>query len=159
MNRVLALSAVMTVIALPALACEEFLSVVRFDEAGAEAGMLAYDEISLGALERKTITTAMPWIDGSSTFEGPSLAAVIGPVGEGAHTLSARALDGYEVEMPLDPLLDHGVIIADRRDGAPMEIRERGPLWMVFPFSDTPEIDTPDYHSRTVWQLCAVDIW
>jgi hypothetical protein len=39
-----------------------------------------------------------------------------------------------------------------------MSVRENGPLWIIYPMSDHPELQAPIYNSRLVWQLTAIAI-
>mgnify|MGYP002138113442 CR=1 FL=1 len=45
------------------------------------------------------------------------------------------------------------VIIADRRNGALMPIRDKGPLWIIYPLSNQSELDGESTYSKMIWQL------
>jgi len=34
-----------------------------------------------------------------------------------------------------------------------MPVRKKGPMWVVFPWSDHPEIANEVYYARSIWQL------
>ncbi|MFQ1877342.1 hypothetical protein ACK36J_07910 [Aeromonas veronii] len=38
-----------------------------------------------------------------------------------------------------------------------MTLRNKGPLWIIYPLSDHPELNKELYHSRMVWQLTAIE--
>jgi hypothetical protein len=44
-------------------------------------------------------------------------------------------------------------MVAYLLDDQPMPVREKGPLVIIFPFSDRPELRTAVHYSRAVWQL------
>jgi hypothetical protein len=35
-------------------------------------------------------------------------------------------------------------------------VREKGPLWLMYPFSDVPELSDGIFKSRIIWQLVEV---
>ena len=38
-----------------------------------------------------------------------------------------------------------------------MTLRNKGPLWVIYPLTDHPELNKELYHSRMVWQLTALE--
>ena len=41
-------------------------------------------------------------------------------------------------------------------DGAEMSSRQKGPLWILFPFDDRPEYRTEQAYSWSIWQLARI---
>ncbi len=39
-----------------------------------------------------------------------------------------------------------------------MSIRENGPLWVIYPMSEHPELQEAIYTSRLIWQLIGIDV-
>ena len=39
------------------------------------------------------------------------------------------------------------------RNGEPMSVRDKGPLWVVYNFDSNPEFQTEVMYSRSIWQL------
>ena len=50
------------------------------------------------------------------------------------------------------------VIVARLMDDKPMPVREKGPLFVVYPFDSAAELRTSTYYERSIWQLKALDI-
>jgi hypothetical protein len=46
-----------------------------------------------------------------------------------------------------------GAILAYRMNGAELSVRDKGPLWIMFPFDDKPELKSELIYSQSVWQL------
>ena len=46
-----------------------------------------------------------------------------------------------------------GAFLATRIDGQPMRVKDKGPIWIVYPWSGNPALDTPPFHARSIWQL------
>ncbi|MCC2664519.1 MAG: oxidoreductase, partial [Geminicoccaceae bacterium] len=43
------------------------------------------------------------------------------------------------------------VILALKRDGAYMPVRDKGPLFIVYPYDSSPELKHQNYYSRSAW--------
>jgi len=39
-----------------------------------------------------------------------------------------------------------------------MHVREKGPLWIVFPYDESSEFRTDYVYSQSVWQLSRLDV-
>ena len=39
------------------------------------------------------------------------------------------------------------------QDGKPLSVRDRGPLWIVFPYDSDSRLTTDAYLNRSVWQI------
>lgn len=47
----------------------------------------------------------------------------------------------------------HGLILAYLLDGQPMSVRDKGPLWLVYPYDASPAFRSEVIYSRSIWQL------
>jgi hypothetical protein len=43
-------------------------------------------------------------------------------------------------------------------DDRPMSVREKGPLWVIYPFDDVPEYQNETIYSRSIWQLDRIEV-
>jgi len=118
----------------------------------------AFDAEMLAALPRQTIVTTTPWYDGARTFEGPLLRDVLAVVGASGRTLKIAALNDYAADVPFADALAYNVVIADRIDGKPIPVRERGPLFIIYPFDQIPQLKTEQYYQRSVWQVKSIEV-
>lgn len=122
-------------------------------------GSAVFDETLLGELPRHRIETTTPWTDGRRVFEGVRLGDLLDHVGaSAAQTLSARALNDYRVSFPAADARRHGALLALRMDGRPLQRRDKGPIWIVYPRDGIPEIQDERYDHRWIWQLDSIDI-
>ncbi|RYH00603.1 oxidoreductase, partial [Salipiger sp. IMCC34102] len=39
-----------------------------------------------------------------------------------------------------------------------MQVRDKGPLWIVYPYDDTPEYRSEVIYSRSIWQLDRIEV-
>ncbi|MEP6320715.1 MAG: oxidoreductase, partial [Paracoccaceae bacterium] len=74
-------------------------------------------------------------------------------IGVNEGTLKATAINDYAVEIPLEDAVDGGPILAYLSNGVPMSVREKGPIWIVYPYDSDPKYQTEVIYSRSIWQL------
>jgi hypothetical protein len=60
--------------------------------------------------------------------------------------------------MPSDDTRRHNVLLARLIDDKPIPVREKGPLFVIYPFDSDPSLRTPLYYSRSVWQVKSIDV-
>nr|WP_299031618.1 molybdopterin-dependent oxidoreductase [uncultured Sulfitobacter sp.] len=111
----------------------------------------------LQALEQTTIETSTIWTEGKQTFEGVSLAVLVQALGITGETLRATAINDYTVEVPLTDAVEGGPIVAYRLNGETMSVRDKGPLWLVYPYDDNSDYRTEVIYSRSIWQLDRIE--
>ena len=44
-------------------------------------------------------------------------------------------------------------MLALKRNGAYMPVRDKGPLFIVYPYDSSPELKHQKYYSRSAWQV------
>ncbi len=119
---------------------------------------MQFDRAMLEAFDLHTVVTETPWTDGDVTFEGVLLRDILDAVGATGNTIAAVALNDYTATIPASDADDYDVILAMRQNGARLTVRERGPLWVIYPWSDVPNIQNEVYYSRAIWQLKAIEV-
>ena len=117
------------------------------------AGVAQFDTAMLNSLPQHTIRTRTPWYPDVSEFRGPLLADVLALVEAKGSMISASALNDYSVSVPMQDAREHRVVIAILLNGKPMSIRDKGPLFLVYPFDSKPELRASTYYERSIWQL------
>jgi len=113
-------------------------------------------ETDLAELETVEYSTSTDWTDGSRRFRGPLVRSVIEQLGldpQAIATIHATAANDYTVEIPASDVLRYDVILATEMDGKRLTLRDKGPLWVVYPRDDHRELDDPEINSRWIWQL------
>lgn len=123
----------------------------------AEARVIELDMESLRRMPHETITTTTIWTEGEIAFTGVSLFTLVNEMGLNAAELSFVALNDYAVTIPLSDAVAGGPIIAYEMDGKPMSVRDKGPLWVIYPFDSKPVYQAEKYYSRSIWQLHRVE--
>ena len=112
----------------------------------------------LEKLPQKSFSTKTPWYPKAVTFTGPLLRDVLAAAGASGKQISARALDDYKTLLPMSDAQNFDVILARQIDGKNLTIREKGPLFIVFPYDSKPELQGQVYLDRSAWQLKSLTI-
>ena len=60
--------------------------------------------------------------------------------------------------LPISLISADAPIIATRINGKPFTIKEKGPLWVVFPYDRGPEFRTETNYAVSVWQLTEISV-
>ncbi|WP_039981800.1 hypothetical protein [Vibrio sagamiensis] len=108
----------------------------------------------LQSLPRKELKTALPWLEGENVFSGFTLPDLLKENGLSMPTMvNIVALNGYRVAIPKSDIINYDPIIAFKMFNKYMEVRDKGPYWLVFPLSKFKEIDTVEYHAKMIWQI------
>ena len=145
-------------LAVPAFAGDTVLTVSGAVSAPAEGEAWEFDMMALKALPSDSFETTTIWTEGGQHFEGVSLAALLDYVGATGSTIRAVALNDYAVSIPVADAVEGGPIVAYARNGSDMSVRDKGPLWIIYPFDDNETYKSEEYYSRSIWQLDRIEI-
>ncbi|WP_051709991.1 molybdopterin-dependent oxidoreductase [Andreprevotia chitinilytica] len=115
-----------------------------------------FDDDMLGRLPQKKMTVPTPWYPTPQTFEGPLLRDVLKAAGASGAKLDFKALNDYTITIPGEDADKYDVIVARRLNGKPMSIREKGPLFVMYPFDTKPELREGEFYRRCAWQLSQI---
>jgi hypothetical protein len=122
------------------------------------SGRIDFDLRSLERLGLSRLTTWTPWTDGEVEFEGVLARRLMEAVGARGTGVEARALNDYEETIPIEDFHKYDVLLAIRINGALMRVRDKGPIWIVYPWSAHPELDDFATREKSVWQLNALHV-
>ena len=143
-------------LALPVPAEKTYLTVSgKIANANDEKGAV-FDRPMLEALGMHTIETTTPWYNGVVRFEGIMMESLMTAVGASGETVKAIALNDFTTEIPVADFARYGVLLALRRDGNYMPVRDKGPLFIVYPYDANAELHSQRFYSRSAWQLAAL---
>lgn len=117
-----------------------------------------FDRAMLMSLGEETLPTWTPWTEGVNTFSGPKLSALLESVGSQGDTLVITALNDYSAKMPVSDAYEYGVMMAMDMNTKPMSVREKGPIFMLYPFAKDPSLNNEVIHNRSVWQVKSITI-
>ncbi len=117
-----------------------------------------FDRDMLRALEVIDMPTTTIWTEGVQEFRGVRLAALMERLGVTGGNIEARAINDYAVEIPLDGDTSEAALIAFEIDGTPISRRQKGPLWIVYPFDSDARFRSELVYARSIWQLDRIHV-
>ncbi len=123
------------------------------DSAEDQCKALGFDMAMLKAMPQHEVATTTPWDEGLRRFSGVRISDLFEAVGAESSTFLARGVDDYQAEFSGVDVDKYPVIVALEEDGAPISVRNLGPLRIIFPFDDHPELLTNNNKAIAVWQL------
>lgn len=116
-------------------------------------GVAAFDRKMLEDLEQHEVTMQTPWTEGDVSFQGFYVSDLMTMVGADGREIVATALNDYSANIPFDDFAERDVMIALEMNGEPMRVRDKGPLWVIYPADpNTGELSVVD-RDRMIWQL------
>jgi len=128
--------------------------ITTFNE-GQEA---RFDRPMLENLGMTSLRTQTPWYEGPVTFEGVLMAKLMDVLGASGTKLLAYALNDYVSEIPIEDFKRYGTLLALKRDGAYMPVRDKGPLFIVYPYDTDQELRSQRFYGRSAWQVAKMVI-
>lgn len=132
----------------------EAILVVSGQIAATNVGDTAqFDQAMLEQLGAVTIETTTIWTEGPQTFTGVPLARLLSEVGASGGTVNAIAINDYAVDIPSEDWVETGPIVSYLHNGDAMSVRDKGPLWIIYPYDSNADYQTEVIYSRSIWQL------
>lgn len=129
---------------------------VRLLRSGQVEKSITLSRDNLLAEPLKKITTSTPWTKGLQEFEGLPLKRFIQAFSEKA-LIRLVALNDYTVTFPASEVSTEYPIVAFKKNGKTLSVRNRGPFWIIYPF-DKPEYQSEKFFAQSVWQLNAIEV-
>lgn len=131
---------------------------LKFDQAH------AFDYAALLQLRARTIRPTLEYDGKPHALRGPLLLDVLARAGArlgGRTVLVLRAVDGYNVELPLAQAKRRRFIVATHIDGNPMPLGGLGPLWAVYDADRVPDmaaLPLPQRFAACPWALYHIEV-
>lgn len=110
---------------------------------------------ALGTVEFETTTI---WTDGPQVFRGVPLQKLVDTLEAEGAVIAAWALNDYMVEIPLTDAVEGGPILAFEQNGEVLSVRDKGPLWVVYPYDSSASYQTEVVYARSIWQVKRMEI-
>lgn len=118
----------------------------------------AFDRKALKALPSQSIETTTIWTEDMQSFEGVSLDVLLNHVQAEDGTIRAVALNDYAVTIPTSDAIEGGPIVAYSRNSRAMSVRDKGPLWIIYPYDTNEAYQSEEIYARSIWQLNRLEI-
>ncbi len=123
---------------------------------GQGATDLAIEDLqAIGVSEVRTTT---PWTTGVKTFKGVLARDLMAYLQATGDVVTAAAVNDYSAVIPLSDFSRYDVLIAWEMEGRRLSLRDKGPLWIVYPLDQNPEVGKKEVQGRWVWQLNRLEV-
>jgi hypothetical protein len=118
-----------------------------------------FDLAMLEKLPQTSFHTKTPWYPEPRKFTGVRLRDLLAALGaQGRASVSAEAINDYRAVIPAEDFNEYDVLVAWHLDDAPMLVRDKGPLVIIYPFDAHAKLRSAVRYGRAVWQLKALDV-
>lgn len=117
---------------------------------------LYLDRDQLLAFKQVEVKTTTPWTNKETHFKGPLLRDVLAAAGSSGKFIFAKAVNEYAVKIPTSDAQKYSVILAIEQDGEALSIRNKGPIWLIYPWSSVDDLNRDKFYSRSIWQLTSM---
>jgi hypothetical protein len=121
-------------------------------------GVARFDLAMFESLAQRETRTMTPWYEGPQRFTGPLISDLMALVGATGSALRVVAVNDYATTLPLSDLNEYPVILASRRNGETMPVRDKGPLFVIYPFDEFPVLRNEVNYSRSAWQVTQIEV-
>lgn len=141
-----------------AAAAEEDILLTVTPQAQPKSPIAQLDRETLSTLPTTEFRTSTIWTAGPQTFTGVALSSLVDMLEIEAEALRAISVSDFAIDIPLDEIGPDAPIIAYLRDGAPMSRRDKGPLWLLYPYDSDKKYQSEVTYTRSVAQLDRIEI-
>lgn len=128
---------------------------IQKTNAGGEA---KFDLEMLHALGYRTLRTSTPWTDGTHEFGGVLMKDLLDAVGAEGKTVVAETLNNKGYRIDISDFLNYPVLLATSVDGERLRIRDKGPLWIVYPRDEFTELWQRPAERKTMWHITRLSV-
>ncbi len=154
LQRTLWTALVSFLLALPTFGFAQTILTVTTSEKSA-----TYTLEDLLSMPQTTVVTKNDYVDDATAFQGPSLRSILTEMDLDRNAnLKMVALNDFVSEVPAKDAFTYDVILAVLRDGEVMSVRDKGPIWVIYPMDEHPELQDDVFNSRLVWQLKSISV-
>ncbi|WP_339109685.1 molybdopterin-dependent oxidoreductase [Thioclava sp. GXIMD4216] len=140
---------------LPSHAAQTVLTVLGAPD---HDGPVPMDMAALKALPAASFTTTTTWTQGPQAFTGIYMADFLAAFHVTGGSVKLTAVNDYSVTVPVSDLRQHEALLAYERNGSVMSVRDKGPLWLVYPFDSDEDLRNEVVYSRSIWQVVKIEI-
>lgn len=112
-----------------------------------------FDREMLQAFRMHKMSVTTSWTDGLQEFSGVLMSDLMKAVGAQGKSVEAVSLNGNTYSIPVEDFSRYQVILAMKLGGKFLRIRDKGPLWIIYPLDKFTDTEKIAIEPRMVWQL------
>lgn len=125
----------------------------------AEGNLVAlFDFAALARLPQTTLETTTEWTEGTQVFKGVLLRDILALLDASGESLRAVALNDYQATIPRNDVEMYDVLLALWHGGNRMRVRDKGPIWIIYPENERDSYLMRSRNLKMVWQLKKISV-
>ncbi|WP_375172852.1 molybdopterin-dependent oxidoreductase [Pseudooceanicola sp.] len=113
----------------------------------------ALDATALRALPADSFVTETIWTEGEQAFTGVRMTELLNRLDIHSGQITLVAANDYQIRIDVEDFTPDGALLAYERNGAPMTLRDKGPVWLVYPYDADARFRTEIIYANSIWQL------
>jgi hypothetical protein len=117
-----------------------------------------FDIEMLDSLPQASFRTTTIWTEGIAEFSGPPLRSLLDWLEAEALEITINAVNDYSVTLSPNTINEYFPILATRMNEVPLNIRNFGPIWLIYPYDSPTEYQNNIIYSQSIWQLTNISI-
>ena len=117
-----------------------------------------FDQDMIDNMPQFIINTSSHISDEINKFEGIRFYDLLIKLGATGTVVNITAWDDYVIQIDIKDLKKYGVLLATHENGKRLTLSDKGPMFVVFPFSENEEIQRDDYYNKSIWQVKEIDV-
>ena len=117
-----------------------------------------FDLALLETFGTASFQTSTQWTEDVSEFKGISLHRLLEKIGADPTAMEVVAINEYQVDVPASDAIEGGPILAWQQSGKLLSVREKGPLWLIYPYDASEIYRTDEIYARSVWQVVQINL-
>lgn len=129
------------------------LLTIEGDIDGQKNNIVELDLEALLMLEATTFISEAPWTTEPTEYTGVRISTLLNYIGAESTQFEAVASNDYKYTLSDIDFETYPIVIAYKINGEFPDARQLGPLLIMFPFDDYPELRTEKNEAAAVWQL------
>lgn len=136
-------------------------SLLLLQKVGSDGSIetIALSAEEIDAMPQVVLTTENEFVDGPTEFSGPLARDVLAMIAKpDANSAILTAANEYAVEIPISDFETYDVIFATSMNGRRLSLRDKGPIWVIYPMSQHSELRDAVYNDRLIWQLVRIEV-
>ncbi|WEM41485.1 oxidoreductase [Photobacterium sp. DA100] len=118
---------------------------------------LELERSQLEQLPQTSLSTNLPWLEQSATFQGVRLLTLLEHLNLSVSKLKLLALNDYSVVVSHDYIKQYNPLLAIKQDGQYLKVRDYGPYWIIISLNEHPDAAATEHLANMVWQLAYIE--
>ena len=108
-------------------------------------------------IQTSTLKTLTPWSKGEPIFKGLNIIDLLNKHNITSGELKLTALNDYSISVPVQELIEAQAFLAMYQDDKILKVRDKGPFWLIFPWSNRSELINTKVSSWSIWQIKTIE--